>query len=139
MSERIKRVAVVGLGRMGAGVAGNILKADFEVTVYNRTADRMEPLVRAGARPSASPREAAAGADAVVTCLFDDASVLEAVRGDDGLLAGLPANSIHIGATTVSPRAATSLAAMHAAHGSQELLPTQFQLLPPSWMVEAQP
>jgi 3-hydroxyisobutyrate dehydrogenase-like beta-hydroxyacid dehydrogenase len=119
MSERISKVAVLGLGRMGTGIARNILKADFEVAVYNRTAEKMAPLVAAGARASASPREAAKGADAVVTCLFDDASVFDALRGDDGLLRGLPMNSIHVGTTTVSPRAAGGFAEMHAAHGSQ--------------------
>jgi 3-hydroxyisobutyrate dehydrogenase-like beta-hydroxyacid dehydrogenase len=118
MSEPIKKVAFVGLGRMGAGIANNILKAGFELAVYNRTAAKMRPLVEAGARPSASPREAASGADAVVTCLFDDASVLDTVSGDDGLLAGLPAGAVHIGTTTISPRTADTLAAMHEAHGS---------------------
>jgi len=103
---------------MGTGIASNILKAGFDVTVYNRTAEKIEPLVRAGARAAASPREAAIGADAVVTCLFDDASVFGVVYGEDGLLAGLPNNSIHVGTTTVSPRAASKLAEVHAVHGS---------------------
>jgi 3-hydroxyisobutyrate dehydrogenase-like beta-hydroxyacid dehydrogenase len=119
MSERISKVAVVGLGRMGAAIARNIIKAGFDVAVYNRTAGKMGPLVAAGARPSASPREAAIGRDAVVTCLFDDASVFDVIHGEDGLLAGLPRNAIHVGTTTVSPRAASRLAEMHADHGSQ--------------------
>src|SRR5574341_41887 len=118
MSEQIKKVAFLGLGRMGAGIATNILKAGFELTVYNRTAAKMQPLVEAGARASASPREAAAGADAVVSCLFDDSSVFETVSGDDGLLGGLSTNAVHIGITTILPRTADRLAAMHRAHGS---------------------
>ena len=118
MSEQIKKVAVVGLGRMGAGIARNVLKAGFELAVYNRTAEKMRPLVEAGARGCASPREAATGVDAVVTCLFDDASVFDTVGGGDGLLDGLSTNAIHIGATTVSPAAAGRLAEMHQAHGS---------------------
>ena len=118
MSEPSK-VAVVGLGRMGTGIARNILKAGFEVAVYNRTAARMQPLVEAGARVSASPGEAASGADVVVSCLFDDSSVLDTVSGDDGLLSGLSPNAVHIGITTILPRTAEQLAAMHQAHGSQ--------------------
>ncbi len=119
MSGEIKKVAVVGLGRMGSGIAGNVLRAGFDLSVYNRTAEKTRPLVEAGARAAASPREAAGGADAVITCLFDDASVLSAAEGDDGLLAGLPAEAIHIGTTTISPRTANRLAALHEAHGSR--------------------
>lgn len=119
MSGEIKKVACLGLGRMGAGIAGNVLKAGFDVTVYNRTAAKMEPLVAAGARGAASPREAAAGVDAVVTSLFDDASVIDTVCGDDGLLAGLSSDAIHVGTTTISPSTSARLAELHQAHGSR--------------------
>lgn len=118
MSEQVKKVAFLGLGRMGSGIANNILGAGFELTVYNRTAAKMQSLVEAGARASASPREAATGADAVVSCLFDDSSVLDIVSGDDGLLSGLSPNAVHIGITTILPRTAERLAAMHKGHGS---------------------
>ncbi len=118
MSEQIKKVAFLGLGRMGAGIATNVLKAGFELTVYNRTAEKMRPLVKLGARASASPREAAAGVDAVVSSLFDDASVLDTIGGADGLLAGLPSNAVHIGTTTILPRTADRLASLHESHGS---------------------
>jgi len=118
MAEQVKRVAFLGLGRMGSGIAHNILKAGFELTVYNRTAEKMRPLVEVGARASASPREAVEGSDAVVSCLFDDTSVLDIVSGDDGLLSGLSPNSVHIGITTILPRTAERLATMHKAHGS---------------------
>lgn len=119
MSEQVKKVAFLGLGRMGSGIARNILKAGFELTVYNRTAAKMGPLVEAGARASTSPREAAEGAEVVVSCLFDDRSVLDAVSGEDGLFSGLSPNAIHIGVTTILPRTAERLAAMHEAHGSR--------------------
>lgn len=119
MTHQAKKVAVLGLGRMGSGIASSILNAGFELTVYNRSAAKMGPLVEAGARASASPREAAIGTDVVVSCLFDDSSVLDAASGDDGLLAGLSPNAVHIGITTILPRTAGQLAAMHQAHGSQ--------------------
>jgi 3-hydroxyisobutyrate dehydrogenase-like beta-hydroxyacid dehydrogenase len=119
MAAAIEHVACIGLGRMGAGIARNIQKGGFRLVVYNRTAAKAEPLVRAGARLAGSAREAAVGADVVVTSLMDDRSVLDALEGPDGILAGLSRDAIHIGATTVSPRCAREVAALHAAHGSR--------------------
>jgi 3-hydroxyisobutyrate dehydrogenase-like beta-hydroxyacid dehydrogenase len=111
-------VACVGLGRMGSGIARNIQNAGFPLTVFNRTAEKMKPFVKAGATAARTPREAAAAADIVVTNLMDDASVLGTVSGADGILAGLRSDAIHIGTTTISPSLSTRLAALHAAHGS---------------------
>jgi 3-hydroxyisobutyrate dehydrogenase-like beta-hydroxyacid dehydrogenase len=119
MAGAIERVACIGLGRMGAGIARNIQKNGFRLVVYNRTATKAEPLVHAGARLACSAREAAAGADVVVTSLMDDRSVLDALEGPDGVLAGLSRDAIHIGTSTVSPRAAREIAVLHAAHGSR--------------------
>jgi len=118
MTDGVERVAFVGLGRMGTAIARNVLKAGFAVTVYNRTAAKAEALTKAGAKLATSPRAAAAAADVVVTCLMDDQSVLDAVDGPDGILAGLRPGGIHIGTTTISPECADRLAARHAAHGS---------------------
>ena len=118
MAVDIQTVAFIGLGKMGAGMARNILKAGFPLVVYNRTQSKMLPFVAAGAKDATSPKEAASGADVVVTSLMDDQSVLDVVTGDDGVLAGLKPGSIHIGTTTVSPRLATQLATLHAEHGS---------------------
>ena len=121
MSTQIQNVAVIGLGRMGSAIARRILSAGFDTTVYNRTAARMEPLVRAGARGARSPKEAAARADAVVTCLMGDASLFEVMLGEDGLLAGMNPGAVHIGTTTVSPACSAQLADLHASHGSHYL------------------
>jgi 3-hydroxyisobutyrate dehydrogenase-like beta-hydroxyacid dehydrogenase len=118
MAEEIKSVGFIGLGRMGAGMASNILKAGFPLTVYNRTAAKMRPLIDAGAVGAGSPREAAAGADVVVTSLMDDRSVLDVVSGEQGMLAGLKPDGVHIGTTTVSPGHAAHIAELHTAHGS---------------------
>jgi 3-hydroxyisobutyrate dehydrogenase-like beta-hydroxyacid dehydrogenase len=116
--DQIRTVAFVGLGRMGSGIASNLLKAGFPLTVYNRTAAKMQPLLDKGAVAARSPQDAAADADVVFTCLMDDQSVLDAVGGADGILAGLKPGAIHIGTTTVSTGCAKRLAALHAAHGS---------------------
>jgi 3-hydroxyisobutyrate dehydrogenase-like beta-hydroxyacid dehydrogenase len=111
-------VACVGLGRMGSGIARNIQNAGFGLTVFNRTKEKMKPLVDAGATAASTPREAAASADIVVTNLMDDASVLGAMSGDNGILAGIRPDAIHIGTTTISPSLSTKLGELHAAQGS---------------------
>lgn len=111
-------VACIGLGRMGSGIATNIQKAGFPLTVYNRTAEKAKPFVDAGAKAATSPREAAANADIVLTNLMDDASVFSAMEGEQGILAGMRLGATHIGTTTISPRLSTQLAQMHTKHGS---------------------
>jgi 3-hydroxyisobutyrate dehydrogenase-like beta-hydroxyacid dehydrogenase len=118
MSDAVRRIGFIGLGRMGAGIARNVMKAGFPLTVYNRTRAKMQPFLDAGAAGAASPAEAAGGADVVVTSLMDDQSVLDAVTGGDGMLRGLSPGGVHVGTTTISPRCARALAAAHAAHGS---------------------
>lgn len=111
-------VACIGLGRMGSGIAGNIQKKGFPLTVYNRTSEKTKPFVAAGARAARTAREAAAAADIVITNLMDDASVIDTVNGESGILAGMRPDAIHIGTSTISPSLSTRLAALHAAHGS---------------------
>jgi len=65
------RVAVIGLGTMGAPMARHLLAAGHEVTVHNRTRSREEPLEALGAKRAATPAAAAAGAEAVLTCVSD--------------------------------------------------------------------
>jgi len=118
MLESIRKVGFIGLGRMGAAMSQNILKAGFDLTVYNRTRSKMQPLLENGAVAAASPCEAAAGVDVVITCLMDDKSMLEAMSGPDGILAGLRPGAIHIGTATISPGCAVRLAELHRSHGS---------------------
>ena len=119
MSNEGTTVACIGLGKMGAGIAGSIQRAGFALRVYNRTAAKMQPFVDEGATAAESPKDAATGADVVVTNLMDDASVLDTVTAGDGILAGLGASRIHIDTTTISPQCARHLAELHAEHGSR--------------------
>lgn len=116
--QRIEKVGFIGLGRMGAPIANNILKAGFDLTVYNRTPEKMKPFIEKGATGVTSPKEAATGADAVITCLMDDQSVLDNVTGENSLLAGLKPGGVHVGTATISPGCAAKLAELHQAHGS---------------------
>jgi 3-hydroxyisobutyrate dehydrogenase len=81
------RIAVVGLGNMGLGMAARLLARGHQLSVYNRTAARAEPLVRQGARPSATPREACEGVDAVISMVADDAASRAVWLERDGILA----------------------------------------------------
>jgi 3-hydroxyisobutyrate dehydrogenase-like beta-hydroxyacid dehydrogenase len=117
-------VACVGLGRIGAGIARSVQRAGHRLIVFNRTPQKMQPLIASGARIAQSPRDAAAQADFVITCLMDDKSVLENLVGENGILAGLPPGATHIGTSTVTPKATTHFAKLHADHGSHYLAAT---------------
>jgi 3-hydroxyisobutyrate dehydrogenase len=84
-----KTIGWIGLGNMGLPMAKNLLKAGFEVIVYNRTAAKAAPLVEAGASLAGSPGELWEKADTVITMVADDAALKQVHEGPDGLLAGL--------------------------------------------------
>jgi 3-hydroxyisobutyrate dehydrogenase-like beta-hydroxyacid dehydrogenase len=111
-------IAVIGLGRMGSGMAQTIQNAGFPLIVYNRSKAKTKPFSVAGARVADSPKEAAAAADIVLTSLLDDRSILEMMVAEDGVLAGLPAGGVHLSTTTISPAASTRLSELHQEHGS---------------------
>src|SRR5712691_6716275 len=83
------KVGFIGLGHMGAGMAGNLLKAGHEVTVYNRTRSKAEALVRRGAKEAATIADACRG-DAVFTMLANDGVVEVVVFGENGILDSPP-------------------------------------------------
>lgn len=113
------KVSFIGLGNMGAGMASCIQEKGFDLTVWNRTASKMDPFVEKGAKPAATLRDAATGADVVVTSLMDDKSILENLQGDNGLLAGLKQDATHVCVTTISPKFANELQNIHREHGSR--------------------
>jgi 3-hydroxyisobutyrate dehydrogenase len=104
-------VAFIGMGTMGAPMALNILKAGHEVVVYNRTREKELPLADAGALRADTPREAAAGAEMIITCVSDTPDVEVVVLGDDGIIHGAPAGSLVIDMSTISPAATRHIAA----------------------------
>jgi len=116
---REEKVAIIGVGNMGGGIARNILRAGFDLTVYNRTESKTIPFTEAGATAAKSPKEAASGADIVITSLMGDDSVMSVVKGDSGLLAGMKPGAIHVSTSTISPDCATQLAEMHISQGLQ--------------------
>ena len=110
----MERVAVIGLGAMGRGIAANLLGRGRAVTVYNRTPGRAGGLT-GDLRVAASPADAAQGAGFVITMVADDAAAASVVEGKDGLLAAMDAEAVHISMSTIGVAAAQQLAARHAA------------------------
>ena len=113
------KIGVLGLGKMGLGIASNLVKAGHEVVVWNRAAAKAEPRVARGATLAATPRQAAAASDAVVTMLADDAALQSVAYGEDGLIAGLAVKALHISMSTVAVATADRFTQDHAAHGQR--------------------
>lgn len=113
-----EKIAFIGLGSMGLAMAANLLAAGHQLTVYNRTASKADPLKAQGATVAATPAEAARGAAVVFTMLTDDAALEELTTGPEGLLHGLAAGAVHASCSTVAPDTNRRLAAAHARHGS---------------------
>ena len=107
------KIAFIGLGNMGTGIAQCILKSGHDLIVWNRTATKTGPLVALGARAATTAREAAAAADVVITSLMDDKSVLDVVQAGDGMLAGMRPDAVHACVTTISPECADELESLH--------------------------
>jgi 3-hydroxyisobutyrate dehydrogenase len=103
-------IAFIGLGTMGAPMAQRLVEAGHEVTVFNRTASRMQPLAEAGAKTASSPREAARGAEVAITIVSDTPDVEDVILGADGLIHGLQAGATVIDMSTVSPDATVRIA-----------------------------
>ena len=115
------RIALVGLGLMGAGMARRLLSAGFPLAVYNRTASKADALVAQGARKATSPREAAVGAEIVVSMVADDAASRGVWLGDDGALSGVSRGAVLIESSTVTPDWIAELAAVATASGCELL------------------
>ncbi|MEN9766395.1 MAG: hypothetical protein RLZZ32_355 [Cyanobacteriota bacterium] len=108
------QIAFLGLGALGAPMARNLIQAGFAVTVFNRSPDRMEPLLQAGAEGSSSPADAVRQADLVLLCLSDDAAVLEVLEQAQGSLAP---GSLVVDFSTISPATSQQLATALGAQG----------------------
>jgi 3-hydroxyisobutyrate dehydrogenase len=96
------RVAFIGLGKMGHGMAGRYIEAGFTVSVWNRSKAKAEDLIARGARWATSPEDAAIDADAVVTMVADDEASRRVWLGSDGAAANMKAGTLAIECSTVS-------------------------------------
>lgn len=105
------KVAFIGLGTMGIGMSLNILKAGHEVTVHNRTRQKEEAVAKEGAKRADSPRQAAEGAEIIITMVSDTPDVEAVIMGEDGVIQGAPQGAIVIDMSTISPAATRQMAA----------------------------
>lgn len=107
-------IAVIGLGKMGLGMAHNVLRAGHSVAVYNRSREKAEALAAEGARVADSPADACRDAEAVMTMVADDQALEELVFGNQGIASGLQPGCIHVSHSTISTALARRLTAEHA-------------------------
>ncbi len=102
-STMTETIGFIGLGIMGRGMARNLLKAGFPLVVWNRTASRMEPLLKAGARAAQSPADLAGQCDIIITCVSDTPDVEAVILGETGVIHGARPGSLVIDTSTISP------------------------------------
>jgi 3-hydroxyisobutyrate dehydrogenase-like beta-hydroxyacid dehydrogenase len=105
----MKRVGFIGLGRMGHGMAGRYLDAGFQVALWNRSKAKADDLIKRGAQWAASPKDAANGADAVVTMVADDEVSRNVWLGKDGAASTMKPGTLAIECSTVSYRHALDM------------------------------
>jgi len=117
----LKRVGFIGLGLMGSGMSMNLLKAGFPLTVWNRTASKMKPLIDAGAVSAGSPREVAERSDIVIDIVTDSPDVEEVLLGPNGVIHGASPGKIVIDMSTISPTVTRRIAAELARKGVKML------------------
>lgn len=118
MSERI---GFIGLGIMGRPMAANLVRAGYDVTVWNRTRSKAADLVSAGAREGASPRDVAARSDITITMVADTPDVRQVILGQDGVIEGVRPGAVVVDMSTISPVATREIACMLAGKGAEML------------------
>jgi 3-hydroxyisobutyrate dehydrogenase-like beta-hydroxyacid dehydrogenase len=112
------KIGFIGLGRMGAEMAANLVRAGHDVTVFNRSPGKDGSLIKLGARNAGSVGGACAG-EAVITMLANDDAASDMALGDDGVAANLPKHAIHVSMSTISVALSKRLAQAHARAGQR--------------------
>lgn len=113
-----RKVAFLGLGVMGFPMAGHLVRAGHDVTVYNRTAAKAQLWAQTyGGKTAATPRGAAAGCDIVFACVGQDKDLRQVVLGEEGALAGMRPGAVFVDHTTDSAEVAREMAALFAGRG----------------------
>lgn len=115
------KVGFAGLGLMGTPMALNILKAGYELVVYNRSAERLRPFLELGAEVASSPADLARRCSVAITCVSDTPDVKAVYLGSDGLLEGASSGLITIDCSTVLPEAEIEISKKASAVGVSHL------------------
>jgi 3-hydroxyisobutyrate dehydrogenase len=113
----MERIGFLGLGTMGAAMAGHLARSGHPLTVWNRTPGRAAELVAQGATEASTPAAVAATSDAILVCVSDTPDVESILFGPDGVSDGARAGSLVIDCSTIAPGATRDMAARLAARG----------------------
>jgi 3-hydroxyisobutyrate dehydrogenase len=114
-------VGFIGLGLMGRPMAANLLKAGYELTIWNRTASRADALVAQGAKRADSPRDVAVASEVVFTIVSDPPALESVLWSETGVFAALRPGSVLVESSTVSPELEKRAAAAAASLGAEFL------------------
>jgi len=115
------KIAFLGLGSMGRGMAHNLLKSGHQLTVWNRSKGKADDLVKAGAKEASTPADAVRDAEVAFTMVADDHAIEEVVFGPGGMLGALPRGATHISSSTISVAMSKRLSDAHCERGQQYL------------------
>lgn len=107
----VKKIGFIGLGIMGMPMARNLLKAGFDVTVYNRTVSKAQRLANEGARKVNTPGELAEDSSVIITMVSDTPDVESVILGENGIIESIKPDSVVIDMSTISPQATRKIAA----------------------------
>jgi 3-hydroxyisobutyrate dehydrogenase-like beta-hydroxyacid dehydrogenase len=112
------KTGFIGLGRMGSAMAANLLKAGHEVTVFNRSPEKLLPLIELGALEAGTVADACRG-ELVITMLADDTAVADVAFQNAGIISVLPKGAIHLSMSTISVELSKKLTEAHAQAAQQ--------------------
>jgi len=115
------KTGFIGLGIMGKPMAGNLLRAGYQLVVCNRSQGAVQELVAAGAEAASSPREVGARCGVIVTMLPNSPHVKEVVLGPNGILEGAKPGTVIVDMSSISPLAAREIAGKAAEKGIEML------------------
>ncbi len=111
MTDRKPKVGFTGIGLLGSGIARRLVDCGFPVTVWNRTPEKLQPLLDAGAQKGATPAGMAADSDILMTCVTDTAAVEAVVFGEDGYCTADVAGKLLVDMSTIDATATREMAA----------------------------
>jgi len=115
------KIALLGLGQMGSGIAGCLLRGKQNLTVWNRTSAATGPLVDRGAAAAATAAEAVSNADIVFTMLTDDDATRDVVLGQQGFIESLKPDAVHVTLGTISVELARAITDAHHQRGQEHV------------------
>ena len=115
------KIGFIGLGIMGKPMSKNLLKAGYELVVYNRSKAKVDEVVAAGAQAAASPKEVAARTEIIITMLPNSPEVKQVVLGENGIIEGAKAGAVVVDMSSIAPLVSREIASKLAAKGIEML------------------